>query len=104
MVRAGLQGDVGGGSLGAMAAGLGIAQGHDLGVRAPGLLGEALADALPTILGHQHAADPRVGVAQANGAVRQHQRTLQVVVVVVRGHRVARGVGFREAPSTFSPL
>ncbi len=49
-----------------MALGMGIAQGHDFGVRAAGLLGVALADQFAVCVG-DGAADARIGV----GAVQR---------------------------------
>ena len=60
LVRAGFQSDISRGAAYILPGSRRIAQRHDFGVRAAGLLGRALADDLP-IRRHQHAAHARVG-------------------------------------------
>ena len=82
LVGAGFQRDIGRCTHCRVAAGLRVAQGHDLGVRATGLLGAALADHRAMGV-HQHAAHARVWVGKIERLLRPCQRLRQVAV---RGH------------------
>ena len=82
LVGAGLQRDIGGGTHCRVAAGLRVAQGHDLGMRITGLLGAALAYDL-ALVAHQHAAYARIGVGNMQRLLRQCERLRQMAV---RGH------------------
>lgn len=50
-----------------------VAQGHDFGMRSAGLLGVSCAEQ-PALAVSDHAADPGIGVAEADGLTRQGQR------------------------------
>jgi hypothetical protein len=75
-----------------------ITQRHHLGMRATGLLGVTLADDAAFCCG-DHTADAGVGLAQADGLLRQVERELHggvgidaVERVWVRCHEVSSGV------------
>ena len=77
VVAAGLERHIGGGTSGAMAQRLGVAQGHHFRVRATGLLGAAFAYHLAGWV-DQHAAHARVGVGPQQRGLCLLQRLRQV--------------------------
>ncbi len=84
MVGTGFQRHVGRGAFDGFTASLCIAQGHDFGVRATGLLGVALANH-PAVGGGEDAANAGVGVGKLSG------KSPKVSCVGQRLDRVGRG-------------